>query len=196
MAKQTNKLMKSFQIARAYVSFAVNGAAYAHPELFLRKEDGQTVIKVRFQANSLTGHDAFGGSFAEHKYTPAPSPQFDFGPRPYSACYAARFDEGMSYGFGSLSAEPNRSNADSFRKLAKFADKIEATIREFDLQAVNPDCQLTLWVAALEKLGVSVEVRRWIGDREIGAIWELPEEERHPARKLLDARKEAQEVRS
>lgn len=190
MAKRTaNKLLKPFRIAKALVSFHANGDFYTHPQLFLKNEHGDTQISVHFQAHRLDQPDPlgsanFGGDFRR------PSDRFDFG-YAYSACYAPRYEPGHSFGFGSLSAEPRRNEGGGLRLLARLADKIAATARDYNLSAIEPNCDLALWVASLEKLGVPVEILRFVGREQLDAYaWRngLPESKRHPARDFYAAR--------
>lgn len=182
-----NRLSKPFGIERATVSFAATGETYVHPELYLQTSDGETLIKVRFQTHRLDRPDVAGGAHSKTR----PSDRFDFG-FPYGACYAARWQEGRSYGWGSLQAQPSRSEGDDLRKLARFHDLIARTVSEYNLARVEPDCELALWVAVLEKLGVPLTIRRWVGrgGQELDSYgWRqtLPEDQRHPARDLIDA---------
>lgn len=192
-----NKLLKSFGIARAHVSYGVpdshHEGSYIHPELFLRNADDQTVVRIKFQANCLTGFDAFGESMERYGTGLPCSSVFDFGPRPYGGCYAPKFLDAGSYSFGSLSASPARSEGRELRKLARLSDKIAATVNEYNLFRVEPGCELSLWILALEKLNVPVEIRRWVGNTELSVYaykQDLPEEQRDPARKLIRARTE------
>lgn len=183
MAK--NRLQKTFGIDHAYVCFAATGEGWIHPLLTLKTADDSSVTAIKFQAHRLDRPDGLGNPVCLSKDT-QPDPRFDFG-YPYSACYGGRFEEVSSYSFGSLRAEPNGGGS-GLKKLGQFADRIRATIQEYNLALVAPNCQLALWVAALEKLGVPVHVAKYVGrgGEEIRTC-DLPDDQRAPARKLFEA---------
>lgn len=189
MSRKThNKLLKPFGIDRARITFCATGERYTNPELRLLSVDGDAKVRVRFQSHRLDLSDPINTSVAQIRQDwRRPDDRFDFGPNPYSACYAGKFEPAYSYSIGNLSAEIHKG--DSLRQLARLLDTVERTVACYNLRLVAPNCELALWFAALEKLGAPCEVERWVSigpnARKLDQYaWrnDLPEDQRQPAR--------------
>lgn len=179
-----NRLLKPFGIERAKVFFASTGDRYIHPNLFLVGSDGYSKVAIGFQSHRLDLADPISPEIPTHNGEGVrPNPMFDFGPCPYAATYGARFMEANSYGLGRLSAEVGRVH--ELKLLARFMAMISQATNKYNLRRLpHANCELSLWISALDSLGVPVEITRHAHGKDLDTWgWRetLPEKERSPA---------------
>ena len=110
---------------------------------------GSPVMSICFQRHRLDGRAASAGGHT------VPAELTDVGPVPRSQCYAGRIQhEHSDRGFPI-------SSPDTLRRAARLAERL----REASHMAAPSECELALIIDALAILGVSTQVRYWLGRR-------------------------------
>jgi hypothetical protein len=163
-----------------------DGKEFSHAFLLLRSGPSALDVKARieFQANRLDRHH---DSLIVRKPDPAkdwPAAQWDYGSTPYGNFYGAHLDPGTD-----IRANANFPDVAILKAYSDLLSTVQAVVTEYNLTYVYPHCELQLWVAALEKLGVPVTTTLRLRGQDVQR-YDLPEDQRGPAARFFAEMKE------
>lgn len=167
MRRAATKILK----AKVFVWGArERGDEHNHATLNLYIEgDNQSWLEVTFQRHLLLGGGGSG-------FRSEPNPQLDFG-EPWCHFYGAhvtsRFDA-------------EYSGPRQMVQTARFIERVQKRISGRNLRSYNA-CSLTQWIQALESMKVQVELERGMPGLPDLNPNELPERQRRPAARYLEA---------
>lgn len=182
---------KGRKVVKAIIEVAVGASRneFNHATLSLHTstetDSYNRVLRMSFQRHAMTfgmSHERYEN--VERMREDLPPSDYDFGQVAYTKFYAGHVSGNQS-GF-----DANSSGASRMRTAANIIDKVMETMKDYNIHAVTRD-DLKQWEAALEKLGVEIEVRRWIESKRYHAFYEIEDRFTHPTLRLFNTRWDA-----